>query len=58
MTLTQQAIRKLKKGLTVEDIADILEEDVGEIQKICKVAGKYAPDYDVDKICKELLQEQ
>ena len=58
MTLTQQAIKKLKKGLTAEDIADILEEDVGEIKKICRVASKYAPNYDVDQICDELLQNK
>ena len=58
MTLTKQTIKKLKKGLTAEDIADILEEDVDEIKKICKVAGKYAPDYDVDQICDELLQNK
>ena len=58
MTLTQQTIKKLKKGLTAEDIADILEEDVDEIKKICKVISKYAPDYDADQICDELLQNR
>ena len=57
-TLAQLVIKKIKKGLTAEDIADLLEEDVAEIKKICEIASKYAPDYDVEQICAELLQEQ
>lgn len=53
----QLTTKKLKKGQTVEDIAELLEEDISEIEKICEVASKYAPDYDIDQICEELLQE-
>ena len=38
---------KLKnKGKTVDEIADILEEPVEKIQKICEISENYAPDYD------------
>ena len=33
---------------TVAEIADLLEEDEREIQQICDIAVKYAPDYDTD----------
>ena len=57
-TLTRQVIRKLDRGLNVDEIIEALEENSDEIREICEVAGKYAPDYDVDKICEELLQEK
>ncbi len=57
-TLTRQTIRKLAKGLNEEEIIEALEEDPNKIRKICEIAGKYAPDYDVEQICAELLQEQ
>ena len=42
------------KNRSVAEIADLLEEDEREIQKICDIAVKYAPDYDTDKILEEL----
>lgn len=50
--------KKLRKRLSVPDIADILEETVTAIQNICDVAIKYQPDYDIDKIMAELLEKQ
>ncbi len=50
--------KKLKKRLSVPDIADMLEETVNAIQNICDVAVKYQPDYDIDKIMEELLEKQ
>ena len=48
--LIQQVCKKLQKGVKIPEIADMLEEDVETIQKICDVASKYAPEYDIDKI--------
>lgn len=56
-TLTQLTVRKLIKGLTVEEIIESLGADADEIREIYEVASKYAPDYDVDQICEELLQK-
>ena len=50
--------KKLLKGQSVEQIADALEETVESIAKICEVANKFAPDYDVEKICKALQQKE
>ena len=47
--------KKLKKGMSVAQIADAVEEDEARVQVIVDVAQKYAPDYDVDKIVQELL---
>ena len=43
---------KLKKGKTPEEIADALEEPVENIQKICRIAEQYAPEYPVEEICR------
>ena len=56
-TLTRQVIRKLDRGLNVDEIIEALEENSDEIREICEVASKYAPGYDIDQICEELLQE-
>ncbi len=53
-TLISLTCRKLKKELSVSEIADILEEDTDTIQKICDIAQNYAPDYDEAKILDEI----
>ena len=55
-TLIRQCIKKLQKGTSVEDIADMLEEDFSVIQSICNIAEKYAPEYEVEKICRDIEQ--
>ena len=49
--------RKLQKGIKAETIADILEEEPEEIERICNVAEKFAPDYDCDCIYEELHRQ-
>ncbi len=49
---------KMKKHLSIPEIANMLEETVGAIQNICDVAVKYKSDHDIDKIMKELLEKQ
>ena len=46
--------KKLVKGKTPEVIAEELEEDLDKVKRICTIAGKYAPDYNEEKILKEL----
>ena len=48
--LTEMVCKKLKKGKSPEVIADELEEEMEQIQNICKAAFLYAPDYDCDKV--------
>ena len=45
------------KNKSIEEIADDLEEDVSTIEKICNVASKFAPEYDVDSIMEALEKE-
>ncbi len=54
--LVQQVCKKLAKGNSVEEIADMLEEEPEMIQTICDIAAQYAPDYDIGKITKELIK--
>ena len=50
--------KKLVKNKSIEEFADDLEEDVSTIEKICNVASKFAPEYDVDSIMEALEKEQ
>ncbi|MBS7183684.1 MAG: hypothetical protein KH047_09380, partial [Eubacterium sp.] len=50
LKLIEIVCKKLKKNKTAEQIADELEEDITDIEKIYDVAEKFAPDYDVNKI--------
>ena len=40
----------------MEQIEDALEETVESIVKICEVTNQFAPDYDVEKICRALKE--
>ena len=57
LTLVQLVCRKLSKGLLPDQIADILETDIKNIQRIIDVAAVFAPDYDVESITKSLLKQ-
>lgn len=54
--LVQLVCKKIEKGKSVSEIADALEEAEDTISRIVTIASQYAPEYDVDAICKELLQ--
>ena len=42
-----------KWGKSIESIADELEEEVDIIEKICRIAERFGPDYDVERIYEE-----
>jgi len=46
----EQTCAKLKKGKSIEEIADALEQDVSTISAICEAAKAFAPEYDAKKI--------
>ena len=52
--LVSIVIKKLQKGMSAEEIADFLEEDVLTIQRIYDIANTYAPEYDIEKIVQKL----
>ena len=47
--------RKLKKGKNVEQIAEELEEDPTVAECMVSVARRFAPEYELDKICGEVI---
>ncbi len=50
---TKLVCAKLKKGKTIQTIAEETEESEDVIRDIVAIAEKYAPDYDVTKIAEE-----
>ena len=50
-------IKKYKKGCSVKETADILEEPQTLIKQIYDVIGQCAPDYNVEAIYKILLDK-
>ena len=53
--LAELVCSKLKKGKTPEEIADALEEPVENIQKICRIAEQYAPEYPAEDVWHALM---
>ena len=52
--LIEQTIKKINKGVSVEETADMLEEPIATIQRIYDIAASMEPDYNVGKIYEEL----
>ena len=53
MMLVEQVCCKLRKGKTVEQIAEELEAELEVIESICKAAESAAPEYDSDVVYKK-----
>ena len=53
--LVRQICRKLRKGRTVAQIAEDLEEDEIRVQAICNEVARFAPDYDEEQVVKAVL---
>lgn len=53
----QMISRKLKKNKSVEQIAEELEIDTNYVNELCDRLKPFAPDYDIDKIKKEICQK-
>jgi len=52
--LVEQVCRKIAKGKAPEMIAEELEEDLEEVQRIYNVAIMYVPDYNAEEILQKL----
>ncbi len=52
--LVSLVCKKMKKGYTVTQIAEMLEEEEEVIAGICEIAEKYKPAYDVESIVSEI----
>ena len=55
--LINQISKKIAKGKDLYEIADDLEEDADNIFKLYEITKKYSPDYDVDAIYKEYIND-
>lgn len=55
--LISMVCKKMVKGKSPEAIAEELEEDRETIERIYTAARKYAPEYEADKIYKEIFPE-
>ena len=51
--ILRMTCKKLRKGLSVQEIVEDLEEDEALIAAICKAAESYAPEYDEQKVWEE-----
>jgi flagellar motor component MotA len=56
--LIKLVCKKMAKGKSVEEIAEVLEEDVEHIREIYDTAVQFAPDYDVEKIFEALPKKE
>ena len=52
--LISQICKKLARGMDIPSIAREVEEPEEKVTKICEIASKYAPDYDVEAILKKM----
>jgi len=52
--LVRMVLKKMRKDVSYEITAELFEEPVEKIRKIYEVAEKYAPEYDIESICREL----
>ena len=55
--LVELICKKLRRGKDVEQIADEVEEDLTRVSRICDVAERFSPDYDLDKVFKAVEEE-
>ena len=56
--VVSQIMKKLRKGYSPEQISEALEENLENVQEICEIAQKYAPDYNEAEICREILGDE
>ena len=54
--LIRQVCKNLRKGKTIEQIAEDLDEDIVEIRNICEVAEAFAPAYDAEQMFRKVLE--
>ena len=52
--LVRMVLKKMRKDVSYKITAELFEEPVEKIRKIYDVAEKYAPEYDIESICREL----
>lgn len=56
--LMEQVCKKMKKKCSVSEIAGMLEEEEAIIRPLYDIASAFAPDYDIEKILRELEERR
>ena len=51
-------MQQMNRGKSTSQIAEFFDMDVAEVQRVYDVGKKYAPDYDLDAIYKELYSQE
>lgn len=54
-TLVRMVCKKLQKGKSISEMAEELETAEDEIRRIVEIAKRYESEYDIEAICKELI---
>ena len=57
LRVIKQTLKKIQKGCTSEETADMLEVDRTVIEQIYQIAAEFAPDYNENQICEVLLKK-
>ena len=55
LRLIKLTLRRFQKGDTAEEVTELFGEDLNLIQKIYNCISQQTPNYDVEKICEQLL---
>ncbi len=56
--VVEQICKKLCRGKSEQCIAEEVEESLEKVAFICRLAGKYAPDYDYEKVYEEFCRNE
>ncbi len=56
LCVINQTVKKIQKGYTVGETADMLEVDQTLVEQIYQIVAEFAPDYNETQICEALMQ--
>ena len=57
LRVINQTVKKIQKGYTAEETADMLEVDRTMIEQIYQITAQFAPDYNETQICEVLMKK-
>ena len=56
-SFVERVCKKMRRGISVQDAADMLEEDISLIQEVYDIAADFAPEYDTEKIMDAFIKK-
>lgn len=57
LRVINQTVKKIQKGYTAEETADMIEVDQTMIEQIYQIAAQFAPDYNETQICEAFMKK-